>query len=63
MTKIAHPSGPTARMASAESGNVCAVDDLAEAAVVGMTVPPGDGAADHAGLLGVAGVAGAATVK
>jgi hypothetical protein len=32
---------------------------VAEAAVVGIAVPPGDTAADHAGLLGVAGVVGA----
>jgi hypothetical protein len=43
---------------SALSGNVCPVDDFAEATIVGITVPPGDIAADHAGLLGMAGVVG-----
>jgi hypothetical protein len=37
----------------------CPVDDFAEPAVVGIAIPPGDVAADHAGLLGVAGVVGA----
>jgi hypothetical protein len=41
------------------SSNVCPVDDFAEAAVAGIAVPPGDVAADPAGLLGVAGVIGA----
>jgi hypothetical protein len=39
--------------AGAPSGNVfCPVEDFGEAAVVGMTVPPGDIAADRACLLG-----------
>ena len=33
--------------ASAASGNVRAVDELAESAVVGVAVPPDDVAADH----------------
>ena len=48
---------------SASSGNVCPVDDSAEAAVTGIAVPPGDVAADHAGLLGMAGVIGAVQGK
>jgi hypothetical protein len=48
-----------ARLASASSGNVCPVDDLAEAPVTRISIPPGDVAADHAGLVGVAGVVGA----
>jgi hypothetical protein len=41
------------------SGNLCPVDDFAEPAIVGVAVPPGDVAADHAGLLVVAGMVGA----
>ena len=44
---------------SAASGNICPVDDFAEATIAGVAVSPGDVAADHAGLLGVAGVVGA----
>ena len=44
---------------SGASGNLCPVDDFAESAVVGVAVPPGDVAADHAGLVVVAGVVGA----
>ncbi len=53
-------------VASAASGNLCPLDglglcdDLAEPRVGrGVPVPPGDVAADHAGLLGVAVVVGA----
>ena len=38
----------TAERASAASGNVCLVDDLTEAAVVGITVPPSDGRCRYA---------------
>jgi hypothetical protein len=41
------------------SGNVGPFDDAAEALIAGVTVSPGDVAADHAGLLGVGGVVGA----
>jgi hypothetical protein len=41
------------------SGNVCLVDDVAEAAVVSVVVAPGDVAADRAALVGVGGVVGA----
>ena len=44
---------------SAASGNVCPVEDFAEATIVGVAVPPGDVVADHAGLLVVGGVVGA----
>src|SRR5207247_6196745 len=44
---------------SAASGNVCPFDDAAEPFVVGVVVAPDDVAADHAGLLLVAGVVGA----
>ena len=44
---------------SAPSGNVCPVDDFAESLVMGVTVPPGEVAADHAALFFVAGVVGA----
>jgi hypothetical protein len=40
------------------SGNICPLDDWAEAAVVGIAVPSID-MADHAGLLDVAEVVGA----
>jgi hypothetical protein len=40
------------------SGNVCAFDDFAELAVVGVAVPPGDVAPDHASLFVVSGVIG-----
>jgi hypothetical protein len=40
-------------------GNVCPLDDSAESFVVGVVVGPDDVAADHAGLLVVAGVVGA----
>jgi hypothetical protein len=45
-------------LASAASGNVCLVDDAAEPLIVGVVVAPDDVAADHAGLLLVAGVVG-----
>jgi hypothetical protein len=38
---------------STAAGNVCPVDDFAEAAIAGVAVPPGDVAADHACLVGV----------
>jgi hypothetical protein len=41
------------------SGNVCPVDDGAQALVVGVAVSPDDVAADHAALLFVVGVVGA----
>jgi hypothetical protein len=41
------------------SGCLCPVDDFAESAVVGVAVPPGDVAADHAGLLVMTGMVGA----
>lgn len=50
--------------ASAASGNLCPfhgfgqVDDLAQPGVGGVAVPPGDVAADHDGLLAVAGAIG-----
>src|SRR5215469_11167491 len=44
---------------SAASSYVCPVDDAAEPFVVGVVVAPDDVAADHAGLLLVAGVVGA----
>src|SRR6187200_3318015 len=44
---------------SAVSGNVCPVDDVTEAAVVGVAVSPLDVAADGAALVGVGGVVGA----
>jgi hypothetical protein len=46
-------------LSSAASSYVCPVDDAAEPFVVGVVVAPDDVAADHAGLLVVAGVAGA----
>jgi hypothetical protein len=44
---------------SAASGNVCALDELAEGSVVGVAVAPDDIAADHARLGVVGGVVGA----
>ena len=44
---------------SAASGNVCPVDDPAEAGIAGVAVSPGDVAADHAVLFAVGGVVGA----
>jgi hypothetical protein len=44
---------------SAGSGNVCPVDDGAQAFVVGVAVSPDDVAADHAALLLVVRVVGA----
>jgi hypothetical protein len=41
------------------SGNVCPVDDLAEASVVSVAVAPVDVSTDRAALLGVGGVVGA----
>ena len=40
-------------------GLAAAIDDLAQPRVGGVPVPPGDVAADHAGLVGVARVVGA----
>jgi ABC-type dipeptide/oligopeptide/nickel transport system ATPase component len=51
----AHPE----ENSSAASGNVCALDEFAEGSVVCVAVPPDDVAADHAGLLAMAGVVGA----
>ena len=45
--------------ASAVSGNVCPVDDAAQAPVVSIAVAPVDVAADRAALFGVGGVVGA----
>ena len=44
---------------SAASGNLCLAGDLPKSSVVLVAVPPGDVAADHAGLFFVAGVVGA----
>jgi hypothetical protein len=44
---------------SGASGNVCGVDEGAEARVVGVAVAPRDVAADEPGLGGVVGVVGA----
>src|SRR6266487_271785 len=49
----------TSMRSSAASSYVCPVDDAAESFVVGVVVAPDDVAADHAGLLLVAGVVGA----
>ena len=46
-------------VSSAASGNVCAVDDLAECLVVGVAVAPSDVAADHRVLFVVGAVVGA----
>jgi hypothetical protein len=56
---LAVPSALFPLPASAASSYVCPVDDAAEPFVVGVVVAPDDVAADHAGLLAVAGVVGA----
>ena len=50
---------PSTIGASAASSYVCPVNDAAPALVVGVVVAPDDVPADHAGLLGMAGVIGA----
>jgi hypothetical protein len=40
-------------VASAVSGNVCALDQFTQRLVLSIAIPPGDVAADHGVLLGV----------
>jgi hypothetical protein len=53
------PPASDTQKARAVSSYVCLGDDAAESFVVGVVVAPDDVPADHAGLLGVAGVVGA----